>query len=239
MPGARLPDDPATPQRADWYSAGELAVFRLSRKNHVDVPVQLGAHTVHVLASHPTPPVFDGPEDRNRTRNADEIRFWADDVSPGRASTYVYDDEGVPDGLAPGEPFVIMGDLDADPADDWDSLDGAARQMTEQRFVRDPLPTSEGAAEAAARQGRANQTHRGDPALDTADFNDRGSGNLRVGHVLPSRPLRVLGAGVSWPPSDELLFRLTGSYDPAYTNGFPSADRRTVWVDVAVPGVRG
>ena len=33
---------------------------------------------VHFLVSHPTPPTFDGAEDRNGTRNHDEIRFWAD-----------------------------------------------------------------------------------------------------------------------------------------------------------------
>ena len=30
MPGARLPDDPATPQPADWYSSAELDSIRLS-----------------------------------------------------------------------------------------------------------------------------------------------------------------------------------------------------------------
>ena len=44
---------------------------------------------VHFLVSHPTPPVFDGPEDRNGTRNFDEIRFWADYISPGqKANTF-------------------------------------------------------------------------------------------------------------------------------------------------------
>ena len=41
--------------------------------------------------SHPTPPVFDGPEDRNGRRNHDEIRFWADYVRPGHGG-YIYDD---------------------------------------------------------------------------------------------------------------------------------------------------
>src|SRR5215217_8954620 len=39
MPGALLPDDPATPAPADWYSPEELAVFRLSSKSHWDLPV--------------------------------------------------------------------------------------------------------------------------------------------------------------------------------------------------------
>ena len=89
MPGARLPDDPATPAPADFYSPAELAVLRLSSKSHWDIPLVVRGEVVHVLASHPTPPVFDGPEDRNGLRNADEIRFWADYVGRrrGTAST--------------------------------------------------------------------------------------------------------------------------------------------------------
>ena len=87
MPGALLPDDPATAAPGDWYSPEILEVFRLSSKSHWDLPVRIGRKTVHVLASHPTPPTFDGPEDRNGTRNHDEIRFWADYVKPGAAAT--------------------------------------------------------------------------------------------------------------------------------------------------------
>ncbi|MGE3888810.1 MAG: endonuclease/exonuclease/phosphatase family protein [Vicinamibacterales bacterium] len=54
MPGALLPDDPATPQPADWYSSEELEVFRLSSKSHWDVPIRIGAKVVHFLVSHPT-----------------------------------------------------------------------------------------------------------------------------------------------------------------------------------------
>ena len=85
MPGALLPDDPATDAPADWYSAEELAVLPLSSKSHWDVPVRVGRETVHVLAAHPTPPSFDGAEDRNGLRNHDEIRLWADYVRGGRA----------------------------------------------------------------------------------------------------------------------------------------------------------
>ena len=77
---------PTTPLRLrpqDWYSPAELDVFRLSSKSHWDVPISIGNKTVHFLVSHPTPPVFDGPEDRNGTRNHDEIRFWADYVTGG------------------------------------------------------------------------------------------------------------------------------------------------------------
>ena len=226
MPGALLPDDPATPEPADWFTPEELDVVRLSSKSHWDVPVRVGRETVHVLASHPTPPTFDGPEDRNGRRNHDEIRFWADYVTPGK-SWYVYDDEGRRGGLSPRESFVILGDQNADPRD-GDSVDAAVGQLLDHPRITDPRPASDGAAEAAELQGGANATHTGDPALDTADFDDTTPGNLRADYVLPSRDLRVRDAGVFWPTQADPLSRLTGVYP------FPSSDHRLVWVDVAV-----
>jgi len=227
MPGALLPDDPNTPAPADWYSAEELDVFRLSSKSHWDLPVDVNGRTVHVLASHPTPPVFDGPEDRNGLRNHDEIRFWADYVTPGTAATYITDDAGGTGGLKPGESFVILGDQNADPLD-GDSVEAAVDQLLTHPRITDPLPTSEGAAEASALQGGANTTHEGDPSLDTADFADFTPGNLRADYVLPSRDLRVLDAAVFWPVLSDPLSALTGTFP------FPSSDHRLVWVDLRV-----
>ncbi|MQA88002.1 MAG: endonuclease/exonuclease/phosphatase family protein [Streptosporangiales bacterium] len=226
MPAALLPDDPDTQEPADWYSPEELATFRLSSKSHWDVPIRIGRHTVHFLVSHPTPPVFDGAEDRNGMRNHDEIRFWADYVDPARGS-YIRDDRGRRGGLPPWEAFVIAGDLNADPFD-GDSVPGAPQQLldnprVDSRFV----PESEGAAEAGAVQGGANESHRGRAAHDTADFADEpGPGNIRADYVLPSKGLRVAGGGVFWPPSDDPLSRLTG------TSPFPSSDHRLVWLDL-------
>jgi endonuclease/exonuclease/phosphatase family protein len=232
MPGALLPDDPATPVPADWYSPEELAVFRLSSKSHWDLPVLIGGKVVHALVSHPTPPVFDGPEDRNGTRNFDEIRLWADYVVPSR-SRYLYDDQGGRGGLEPGARFVIMGDQNSDPVD-GDSVPGAAQQLLENPRVNTSLtPSSPGGPEQAALQGGANLTHRGDPAFDTADFADvPGPGNLRADYVLPSRNLRMLEARVFWPLSTDPLFRLVGVFP------FPTSDHRLVWVDVRVGGHR-
>lgn len=227
MPGALLPDDPATAAPADWYSPDELAVMRLSSKSHWDVPVQVGRQTVHLLASHPTPPTFDGAEDRNGRRNHDEIRFWADYVTPGQGR-YIYDDAGVRGGLNPSQAFVIAGDQNADPLD-GDSVDAAIDQLLGNKRIVDPLPTSDGAVEAAALQGGANATHRGDAAFDTADFADTAPGNLRADYVLPSRKLRVADAGVFWPVSSDSLSALTGTFP------FPSSDHRLVWVDVELP----
>jgi 3-phytase/alkaline phosphatase D len=226
MPGALLPINPDNGE--SWYDEGDLDVFRLSSKSHWDVPIQIDGKTVHFLTSHPTPPVFDGPEDRNGTRNNDEIRFWADYVIPSR-SGYIYDDNGNPGGITPGDAFVIAGDQNSDPFD-GDSVPGSIQQLLDHPLVNTKVtPDSEGGPEQAALQDLANDTHLGDPAFDTADFNDIAPGNLRTDYVLPRKQLRIDDAGVFWPTSDDPLFSLVGTFP------FPSSDHRLVWVDVRVP----
>ena len=234
MPGARLPDDPATPEPNDWYSAEELEVFRLPSKSFWDVPVLVDGEVVHLLAAHPTPPTFDGPEDRNGFRNADEIRLVADYVTPG-AGGYIHDDAGRHGGLPEGARFVVLGDMNADPFD-GDSVDGAIRQLLDSPAVDDSLrPASAGGPEQAALQGRANAAHRGDPAFDTADFADTAPGNLRVDYALPSDAgLAPRAAGVFWPQTDDPLFPLVGAFDPTLPGGFPSSDHRLVWIDLGI-----
>jgi 3-phytase len=229
MPGALLPQNP---DGSSYYTDEELAVLRLSSKNHVDVPVRIGGEVIHLLASHPTPPVFDGPEDRNGRRNHDEIRFWADYIDR-RSSRYIYDDEGRRGGLRPGSEFVIAGDLNADP-NDGDSVAGAANQLLDSRRVNSSTtPASAGGPDRALAQGQQNLDHVGDPANDTADFGEGefGAGNLRVDYVLPSRGLRIADAGIFWPASGDELFRLTGEGFPAV-----SSDHRLVWVDLRLGG---
>jgi len=218
MPGNVLP--------TDWYSPAEQDILRLSSKSHWDVPVTVGKRTVHVLAAHPTPPSFDGPEDRNGRRNHDEIRFWADYVTPGQGR-YIYDDRGGRGGLNPSERFVILGDYNADPLD-GDSYDSAINQLLDSSRIVDPQATSAGAVEASRLQGGANLTHRGDPKYDTADFSDSAPGNLRVDYTLLSRHFSVRDAGVFWPVQADPLSRLTGVFP------FPTSDHRLVWADVTL-----
>lgn len=232
MPGALLPDDPATPAPQDWYSAEELDAFRLSSKSHWDVPIQVNGETIHALVSHPTPPVFDGPEDRNGTRNHDEIRFWSDYVTSGEGD-YIYDDAGGTGGLASGSKFVIMGDQNADP-NDGDSVDDAVLQLLENPLINTSVtPTSLGGPEQAVIDGGINTTHLSDPAFDTADFGDTTPGNLRADYVLPSNNLAISDARVFWPTTDSPLFRLVGDRQNAATT--PASDHSLVWVDVVVP----
>ncbi|TKV28884.1 endonuclease/exonuclease/phosphatase family protein [Arthrobacter sp. NamB2] len=231
MPGALLPDNPATAEQGDWYSEAELDVLPLSSKSHWDVPLSVGGKTVHVLASHPTPPVFDGKEDRNGRRNSDEIRFWSDYVTGGPGASYIYDDGGVTGGLKRGDRFVILGDQNSDPLD-GDSLPGAIDQLLGNKLVQDPQPSSSGATEAAALQGGANAAHRSDPRFDTADFEDRNAGNIRADYVLPSRTLRVSGSGVFWPRVGSPGSELTGIFP------FPTSDHRLVYADIVVSGTK-
>ena len=216
LPGAAWPPD--------WYEPEVRARLPLSSKSHWDVAARLpDGRTLHLLASHPTPPVFDGPEDRNGRRNHDEIRFWAEYLRPA-GTAWIVDDQGRRGGLADGEAFVVLGDLNADPLDGG-SYEGAVRQLLEHpRIDASVVPTSAGGASAAARQRGANEQQRGDPRTDTADFADvpgtGAGGNLRADYVLPSRDLATCHAACSgrrrksrssrWSATTRRPVRITG-----------------------------
>jgi hypothetical protein len=221
MPGAMLP---AKPDGTPWYSPEELAVFRLSSKAHWDVPIRIDGRVIHVLASHPTPPAFDGPEDRNGKRNHDEIRLWADYLTGGKAAAYLNPLSS--EALAPPATFVIMGDLNADPVDGGSVPGAVDRLVKHPRVNASMIPRSVGGAEASQAQGQANASQRGKPEHDTADFNDESVGNLRVDYVLPSKDLDIIGGGVFWPPQSDPLSRLVRMSPVA------SSDHRLVYVDI-------
>ncbi|WP_017655604.1 phytase [Fortiea contorta] len=224
----------ATPgSTTPWYSPEEQAVFRLSSKSHWDVPIQVNGETIHALVSHPTPPTFDGAEDRNGKRNHDEIRFWADYITPGKGS-YIYDDQGNTGGIAAGSSFVIMGDQNADPLD-GDSFDNAIRQLLQNPGINtNTIPTSLGGPQQAVLQGGANNNHKGNPAFDTADFADTAPGNLRTDYVLPSTDLQISQSAVYWPLNTDPNFATVGTFNASLPGGFPSSDHRLVYADVQV-----
>lgn len=220
-----MPDhlEPVDPDSGEpWYSTEDWNILRLSSKSHWDVPVKVNSATIHILAAHPTPPAFDGPEDRNGKRNADEIRFWIHYISPDQGS-WIRDDSGTVGGLNPGEHFFVLGDLNADPRD-GSSLAGAiSRLLDHPRVNNNCVPASEGARLAAQLQGKKNKSHTSPPAHDTSDFNDFAVGNLRVDYVLPSRTMTILDSGVYWPTAN------AGGEDL-----ISASDHRLVWVDVEV-----
>ena len=227
MPEARLPDDSSTGAPGDWYSAAVLDEFPLSSKSHWDVPIDVNGHTIHVLACHPTPPTFDGAEDRNGRRNHDELRFWSDYIAGPEQSQYIYDDRKNRGGLPRDADFVILGDLNGDPHD-GEGKAGIARLLASPRLAGAPIPESDGGQQQANLQGAANRSHVGNPRYDTLDAADSpGPGNLRLDYVLPASSRKSVASEVFWPKNKEELFRLVG------THPFPSSDHRLVWVDVS------
>lgn len=160
------------------------AVQPLSSTGHWDVPLRLpSGQTLHLLAYSATPPVFDGPDDRNGRRNHDETAFWL-----------AYLAGELP--LAPPlGPLVILGKSNLDPADGEGQRAAIAALLAHPRLQD---PSQRGTS------GRTEPGHLGDPALDTAYF-DTGAGGLRTEILLPSRDLTLRAAGVLWPQGSDPL----------------------------------
>ena len=71
-----------------------------------------------------------------------------------------------------------------------------------------------------AKEGGVNAAHRGDPALDTANWRDvDGPGNLRISYILPSADWAVVDSGLIWP-------------EPSGSDGSPVTRHGLVWVDL-------
>jgi len=230
VPGALLPKEPTTGE--SFYDSADLDTLRLSSKSFWDVPIEIPAEnspaaaggsrpfTLHLLCSHPTPPVFDGPEDRNGRRNHDEIRLAADYIDPTK-SDYLVDDARRRGGLYESALFVIVGDLNCDP------VDGQGVPGTMDRLLKNPrvnaifTPTSAGGPLVVKQYADQHAGHRGDPTQVTSNFTAEGHGCMRIDYALPSRGLEVVGGGVFWPtPGQPGAEAVTAS------------DHRLVWIDV-------
>lgn len=174
LPGALIPEG---------MEAEALALQRLPTTGHWEVPLILpDGGRLRLLAFHATPPVFDGPEDRNGRRNHDEAAFWLA-LLDGRLL------------LPPPEPpFVLIGDSNLDPMD-GDGRPQAIRALLAHPALNDVTPRGMAAPEPQ---------HKGDPALDTAVF--AATGGLRVDLVVPGRGLPVTGAGVLRPAETDPLW---------------------------------
>ena len=220
MPDALVP---MNPDGSAWYPDDTYKKLRLSSKSHWDIALETGDKTIHFLVSHPTPPVFDGPEDRNGARNHDEIRLWADYIDPKR-SAYIFDDAGNSGGLPENAQFVIAGDLNADPVDGDSSARAILQLLDHPLLDATCVPGSKGSLEANQTQAGKNLWHKGNPATDTGDFNDEYTGNMRVDYVLPSATLKVIDCGVFWPAEGQPGHGL-----------IDVSDHRLVWVDVVIP----
>lgn len=103
----------------DVLNEDARTVQRLSTTGHWEVPVQVGATTLTLMTYHATPPVFDGPEDRNGRRNADETLFW---LGP----------------LEGADLPIVLGDANLDPAR-GDGRGEAMQRLLAHPALQDPL----------------------------------------------------------------------------------------------------
>ena len=150
-----------------------LAVLRLATVAAWDIAIDLPGGPFHILALHAGPPVFDGPEDRNGHRNADELRFWQ-----------LYLDGWSPDGAAfAATRFAVIGTLNLDPNKGEGRRD-ALRALLAHPMLQDPVPLRPGGG------------------IETADWPEPVPGDLRVDYILPAARLVVRNAGVLWPLDD-------------------------------------
>ncbi|WP_110804457.1 endonuclease/exonuclease/phosphatase family protein [Rhodobacter viridis] len=163
LPGSQLPQA--------QLPEGAAQVQRLATTAVWDVPVQAGAGGLHLWAYAATTPVFDGPEDRNGRRNADETGFWL---------RYLNGD--LPQ--QPTAPFAILGLANLDP-DRGEGRREAMRKLLDDPRLQDPKPTAPDAPSSHP--------------LATADFGGA-IGPLRLDYILPAAGLRVLGAGTAGNP---------------------------------------
>lgn len=172
MPWDALPDARVPLRDGQVFPSAEArARQRLASVAIWDVPVHWADRTITLHLSHAAPPAFDGPEARNRLRNADEIAFWRHRLD-GR--------------LAPGlgHPFVILCICNADP-ERGDANRAEISALITHRALQDPRP-----------QGHHPAT--GAPDTATGHWPD-GTGALRTDYILPSRALQVLDSGILWP----------------------------------------
>ncbi|UPH71959.1 endonuclease/exonuclease/phosphatase family protein [Abyssibius alkaniclasticus] len=163
LPNARMPQRGNAP----FPDAETAAQLRLSSGGHWQVTAQTPAGDVNLLISYPTPPTFDGPEQRNRLRNNDEIAFWQHYLNGAPLA----DDAG--NSSPPGDaPFIILGDLNADP-DAGDGIKTAMRALLADPRLINPA------------------------ALDQPTAFWAGLPPMRVDYILPSARFRIVDGGVA------------------------------------------
>jgi|GEM_PF-37345 len=210
MPNAKVPISPST--KAPWYNDQEWQTLRLSSKSHWDIPVNVQGRLIHILASHPTPPVFDGEEDRNGARNHDEIRFWHDYITPNQ-SDYIYDDKGAKGGIATNSRFVILGDQNASKDEGGARKEGIGNLLASSFTNNDISPTSIAGTTDSDSPFAANHT---------------AGWGMQADYVLPSRSgIKLKNNGIFWPEKNSDLYRLVATRAA-------SSDHRLVWAELAL-----
>lgn len=120
LPGTTLPPLPA----------GAADLLRLSSNGHHDTALALAdGRALHLLTWHAASPAFDGGTGRNRSRNADETRFWSLLLNGALPSP------------PPAAPFLLIGQANADPQRGAADPAPIRALLTDPR-LQDPLATA-------------------------------------------------------------------------------------------------
>jgi len=220
---SEIPDAqfPKNTDGSDYLLPEISSVIPFSHKSHWDIPVDIDGTQLNILASHATPPVFDGAENINGLRNFAEVWFWVTYLNGT-----VYTDDAGKTAVGDTQNFVLLGDLNVDPKDGEGFREPIDALLNHPR-INDPHQTSLGAAELDRYSGGANMTQLGQPIYDTVEWDDD-IGNMRVDYALPSTGLRVIDSGVFWPVFDAPFTEILGEGREGASN------HHMVWVDVLI-----
>ena len=209
----------------DYYSSSARNILPLSSKNHIYMTLNIHDKPLSLLCCHPTPPVFDGAERRNKKRNHDEIRLLTDLIDD---QAYLYDDQGQYGGPALEHPFIVMGDLNADTVDGDGNKASIERLLLHSRLADSVTLGENCPSQRVGRQQKPNYPRQGNP-----DYWTHLSG-LRLDYVLPSSDCDVFDSGVFWPDKDERDHALLCDEQGRET-AQAGSDHRLVWVDIKWP----
>lgn len=149
---------------------GDMAVeihegFPLFSTNLLDMPLRIDGRTVHAIILHATVPAK-GPV--NKERNADQLSFLNEYIS-GRALPGI-------EPLTAGEPFVVMGDMNADP-EKGEGIKNAIGRLLENPALNGQAPSV--------------PTFLNDGGVENAPLGAEGL-SLKLDYILPSRDFVVL-----------------------------------------------
>ena len=152
------------------------------------------------------------PRTATARRNHDEIRLWADYVTPGAERLHLRRRRQARRARARGAAFVIAGRPELRPARrrQHPRLDPAAAGQPAGQHHRHPDQRRGRSEQAeAAGRGRTSPTES-DPRVRHRRLRRQlpGPGNLRADYVLPSSDLRIRNSGIFWPTVDDPFFYL-------------------------------
>ncbi|MGL4343292.1 MAG: endonuclease/exonuclease/phosphatase family protein [Metamycoplasmataceae bacterium] len=239
LPGAEIPKIEVKSKKIpkgmnvgdNWFTDEEWNNYRLSSKNHVDVPIKINVNnkveTIHLLLSHPTPPAFEiGGTKVNLKRNMAEIKFWKEYVEN---NSTLYDDNGKKGGLGgQKEKFIILGDLNADNLAGNSNKEEGIIGLVNSPLINQENVNGKFEPISAGAKEEANKNNHPKPETRTSVF------GLRVDWTLPSANLEILNSGIYWAGETEkgrLLFN--DSRIGQYGNSKEiSSDHRLVWTTI-------